>query len=577
MTLRISSPADEPFGCLHPDAPYKGFREDGVYWSTLTQYLLAQTLADPKDRETVRMHARDAEDARARAATMPRVPDAEARMRSALTHAVRRRVEANLEVRGRLLATGCEEIVLAIDDPWLGAGVGADGRGENALGRALEEIRAIVRVRAEDEAAIQCEHQGAETTGEACVHLLESFVRPRPLHRWFRGGAPGDARYALICPACRDGLPAAPPLRTLCGDCFDAHAYGDLRADVGRPAFATRASGLRFERREIRLDALPCDALLAIAPIARMPHAWIALRRDGRFVRLDVARGAAEEGGRIELARLDAGDPPEIELTVAPGGDLVAIAAGKGRAAQVIEPASGRVLRAWERDDYHPEHCRHPLGLFELDGRLLLLHATEWNRLDVMDPRTGERLTERESPTCRPRAAHYLDYFHAALRISPDGERVIDDGWIWHPWGQVRAFSLRRFVRENAFESEDGESVRELAGREWFWDGPIAWLDETRVAIWGEGDEDTKLVPAAQIWDVERGERLRTFHGPAKGFFAVCGLLVAGDAERIEAWDPETGERLAEAEGGAILAVHPRSGELIGRGEAGALRVWEVV
>ena len=36
----------------------------------------------------------------------------------------------------------------------------------------------------------------------------------------------------------------------------------------------------------------PGPAVIAATPIARMPHVWLALRRDGALVRFDVARGA---------------------------------------------------------------------------------------------------------------------------------------------------------------------------------------------------------------------------------------------------------------------------------------------
>lgn len=581
MTIRFSSPADEPYGCFHPDARFHGFRHEGAYWCTVSQFLLAQGLATPADREQVRCQARDPEHARALAAGFVRLPDAEARMRAALPVALLRAFESNLDLRATLVETGEAPIVAALGEgdrlgERLGAWLGVDeaGRGENALGRALEEVRAIVRRRAEDEAAVQCEHQAPEATGLACAHLLATRARPREHHRWFRGVG---AEHALLCAACRDALPTPPPLRAICGDCFEAFGCGDRRPDVGRPAFASREPALRLSHRVLRFAELSSDGLLALAPVARMPHVWLAVRRDGAIARLDLARGAIELGGRVDLASLDAGEPPAIELHAAPGGDLAVIGASKGRRALVLEPASGRVLRAWERDDYHPEHCRHPLGLFELDGRLLLVHATAWNRLDVMDPRTGERLTEREAPTCTPRSPHYLDYFHAALRISPDGERVIDDGWIWHPWGQVRAFSLRRFVQENPYESEDGESARSLAGREWCWDAPIAWLDARTVAIWGEGDSDTTLVPAAKIYDVVTGEELRTFPGPTRGLCASRGLLVSADeAQGTELWDPRTGERVGWDPGFVAMAAHPGSGELVSRGAEGAWRVSEL-
>jgi predicted NAD-dependent protein-ADP-ribosyltransferase YbiA (DUF1768 family) len=592
MTIRFSSPADEPYGCFHPDSRAHGFREDGAYWPSVTQYLLARGLADPKDRERVRMNARDVDDARAMAAAMPRLADADADARvareaDALLLALRRAFETNLASRAVLISTGDARIEAALGDDAV-LGVGLDGRGENRLGVALQAVRVIARERADRVNAIQCEHPGVESsgaTGHVCACLLAtraSHERPRRYHRRFTGVG---ATYDLICSACRDALPAAPPLRLLCSDCFEAYLGAERLADVGAPAFPTRPSGLRFAHRLVPLAGLDAEDVIAATPIARMPHVWLALRRDGALVRFDVARGAAEVGGRVDPDAIDLAG--SIELHVSPGGGLAVVGESKGRRALVLEPATGSVLRALERDDYHPEHCRYPLGLFELDGRLLLVHATEWNRLDVMDPRTGECLTERASPkwaSGAPSPAHALDYFHAGLVISPDGERVLDNGWIWHPWGEVRTFSLRALALENRWESEDGESVRALAGRSYYWDGPATWLDARTVAVWGDGDDDTNLTPAARLFDVETGEERGSFAGPARGLALVRDRLVAFDAGAgTSVWDWRTGERLAQDPSftpSFAIAAHPRSQELLsraGEGGRGAFRVSELI
>jgi hypothetical protein len=67
-------------------------------------------------------------------------------------------------------------------------------------------------------------------------------------------------------------------------------------------------------------------------------------------------------------------------------------------------------------------------------------------------PTTGELLTPRDLPrwgSGEPRPAHYLDYFHCGLTLSPDGAWLVDDGWVWHPMGMLKSFSLRRWLQEN--------------------------------------------------------------------------------------------------------------------------------
>jgi hypothetical protein len=100
---------------------------------------------------------------------------------------------------------------------------------------------------------------------------------------------------------------------------------------------------------------------------------------------------------------------------------------------------------------------------------------------------TGELLTSR-GPTSysadQRHPEHYLDYFHGALFVSPGSARVLDDGWVWHPVGIPSAWSTRRWL-ENAWESEDGPTRVDICPRDYYWNGPFAWLDEERNSFAG--------------------------------------------------------------------------------------------
>jgi predicted NAD-dependent protein-ADP-ribosyltransferase YbiA (DUF1768 family) len=572
MPIVITSPTDEPHGCLHPDASCAGFRADGVYWLTVASYCLAQELVEPEDRETVRMHVRDLAEARTRAATMRRHPDAAERALAALPFALRRACEHDLWLRAVLVDTGDQPIEARLGDDAV-LGVGSDGQGRNELGRALAAVRAEVRVRALDADAIQCEHPAADETAALCAHLLTARPSMRRHHRWFTGDA---ARYALVCPACRVALPAAPPLRKVCTDCFESWLGGEREPDVGMPAFRRRATDLRFERRPLATALTPARTL-AIAPIPRIAGGWLALDRDGRFHRVDAAGGSVHAEGVIAAGELDL--DAAVVLVVAPGGALAAVGEAEGRRAIVVAPATGTITLRRERDDYHPDVCRFPLAWCERAGQPVLVHASEWNRLDLCDPLTGACLSERGPTSFRAgeeRPAHYLDYFHAGLVSSPSGRFILDNGWVWHPWGVPRVFEVERWLAGNPWESEDGPSVHDLGGRGYHWDGAVAWLDERTVALWGEGDDEVALTPAALVYDAETGvERIR-FPGPARGLAATGGLLLSFAGERgTDVWDPATGEQLHHDPALLPIAAHPTSGELLAwRG--GGLEVVEV-
>lgn len=521
MTVILSS-TEGPYGCLHPASRHHGFWADGRYWSSVAQYCIAQRLAAPEDRERVRL-ARDPEHAAELAAAMNEAKDRHERAAAGLRYAAQQLFEANLGVRAVLVSTGDEPIECA--PPW------------ESFGPTLMEVRAIVRRRADDPDAIQCQHQTPESVRLACVHLLAS---PGRFHRRFTGEG---ASYELVCSTCVD---ARADLRKVCGECFSDLLTSQRERDIGQPAHRVRTTDIRYEHAMVRLRDLVPEDVLAVAAVARAPGVWLMLDRAGRLHRVDLDRGVAETGGSVPGAAIDLGAP--LDLYATPDGQLAAVAEQKGRRAVVLEPASGRVTLSLLRDDSHEEHCRFPLGFFELDGRLLLVHAVAWNRLEISDPTSGALITKRDALVYAEgsQPEHYLDYFHAGLVISPDGERVIDNGWVWHPFGVVRAFSLRRWVDVNPYESEDGESVKTLCARSYYWDGPVCWIDEHTVAIWGAGEDDLELTPAARVFDVETGEEIRSFDGPTGTFTFDAPYLVAHDSEAGSTmWDVVTGERVA--------------------------------
>ena len=53
-------------------------------------------------------------------------------------------------------------------------------------------------------------------------------------------------------------------------------------------------------------------------------------------------------------------------------------------------------VRELSREDYYVEVSSYSIGFLIRQGRVLLIHQTDWNRLDIMDVETGRNLTDRE-------------------------------------------------------------------------------------------------------------------------------------------------------------------------------------
>lgn len=147
---------------------------------------------------------------------------------------------------------------------------------------------------------------------------------------------------------------------------------------------------------------------------------------------------------------------------------------------------------------------------------------------------------------------------------------------MWHPWGCVWTWSLERWLSDNVWESEDGPTRKRLVDRSYFWDGPLCWIDDATVAIWGWGHDDEWLVPAVQIFDVQSGKRLSYFAGPkttlprnspssmfAQALYFDKYIFAVDDKSGTTVWDVASGERLHHDPALLLVNYHPTSKEFL--------------
>ena len=386
---------------------------------------------------------------------------------------------------------------------------------------------------------LDCGH-GAAPAGRVCEHLLAA---PNANHfQWFMGRG---LAFDLACEPCARGG-RADALRSACPACFArVTSEGSWTGIAGEPEVRARPTALHVRHETVSVPALTPGEVLDVQPVRAFDRdRWVVLTRDGRLTRLDLDRGTATPQFQLppDAVALD----EEVSLHLSAAGDLAAVVQTRGLTGCVVDLAAGRLTVPLARNDYHPEHCPFPAAFAEAGGRTVLIHATDWCRLDVSDPRTGELFTPRTRAAAPPggRPDHDLDYFHGRLTVSPTGEYVADNGWVWHPYGVVSAWSVRRWLEANPWEAEDGPTRGDLCGRAYFWDGPLCWAGPTRLAVWGYGEDDEWLLPAVRQFDAATGAETGWFPGP-RGDLAFDGVLFAFDPrEGTAVWDVDTGERL---------------------------------
>lgn len=294
------------------------------------------------------------------------------------------------------------------------------------------------------------------------------------------------------------------------------------------------------------LDACTVDAT---------PGALLLLTADGTLWRVDTAATSSTELCVVALPVLPVDERqgvfgvPRHRLYASHDGAYAAVVSDLGIQGQVINTRTGQRTISLDGGDYHPETVPFSTCFVRWNGRDLLVHRTDWNRLDVSDPATGACLTDRQFGQRNADGdwpPHYLDYFHGALFPSPSGGRLLDDGWVWHPLSIPRIWSVDPWLSSNPWESEDGASVIDVCQRD-MWTIPVCWISDDRLAFWGTLD-----------WDDEEGESAR------KGPGVQLVQLVGTTAQQEDWWPmPERGYVTAIFSDGIHLYVATKSGTTV--------------
>jgi hypothetical protein len=411
--------------------------------------------------------------------------------------------------------------------------------------------------------------------------------------------------FELLCVPCFDRCEAndAPATGCLCSHCFDEVVDDVVSRDGirGTPEVRERQAPVA---EPVRTYEVPATS----APIIDLAYAlaidcWFGLCADGVIVRLSRDWNAAVAVATVDVvvnpeAESRTSQIPHLRLEVAWSGRFAAVVVDFGQGGVVVDLADGSVTARLDGGDRHTWTVPLSMAFTQLDGRDILSHRSEWNRLDLMDPATGDSLLNRPTPptTTTDSPEHYLDYFHGRLIVSPDGQYVVDDGWIWHPVGVPVVWDLHRWLTQNCWESEDGDSRRSLGSREYYWNHGICWLDNDRVVVEGIGNDDELMVDGVIIYDiggataglVERppgilrpeigpvvlsAEIVQAIAGPAGVLFGSGHQLFSATDAGLSIWSVETEARI-----GFIPGFNPRyqnrvNGELVAL-DSPSIHVW---
>ncbi|WP_305783913.1 YncE family protein [Symbioplanes lichenis] len=423
---------------------------------------------------------------------------------------------------------------------------------------------------------LPCGHVAHAATNRLCRHLLPATIDYHAL-------LTGRGLEADYC--CADCLRAAErgeavPLVPVCEGCYARYADdedGQFSGWHGEPGIAERPEPVGGR---LLVTPLP-DELGTVLDIAGVPSLgraslggqqraggsqadWLVLTADARLVLFDPASGTCEEIA-TDVLTPEADERPWVRrvfrhrLHVSDDGRFAAVVNDRGHHGRVVDLGTGRVTMTLHGGDYHPEEVPFSLAFTVHAGRTVVVHRTDWNRLDVSDPATGERLTPPG------REGGYQDYFHGALYPSPTGRWLADDGWVWAPCGLVTAWEMTAWLgagppesadRGNPEEPGDGLSVQDLCQRWYGWNQPMCWIADDLFAVGGIGDDEERLLAGVRIFDLAAGTEVRAFAGPRGPLFGVGRRLYAAAPAGLEIWDPFTGHRTGRVPGFVPTALH---------------------
>lgn len=406
-----------------------------------------------------------------------------------------------------------------------------------------------------------------------CAHLAED---PDEYHVWFTGR---DRELFWVCPKCVKGFPVVPTDLLEASDELVKQCQSEAFWDgiVGSPEIKHRESSMRFEHEVFELKGQQPAVWVDVQPNVQSDGNWFVLLPTGEFA--NWLPNSNEIATLFRLTELSFEIDAETGFCVSKQQDYLAVYQTSGQLACVFDMESGSVVFEIDRGEYRPENSHFPIAFFDFNGITQIVAATAWNKLDIFDAKTGQILTDRTLPEPNQgeaRPDRYLDYFHCQLSVSPDSNWIVDNGWVWAPWGSVRCWDLQFWMRSNPWESEDGTSAKTLADRAYYWDGPLCWIDESTVAIWGWGLDDEWLLPAIQFVDAQSGELTGWIPGPdtrrpragppkklAPSLFFDRYLFAVHHETGTTAWDIVTGERLSHEPSLMPIHYHPASKQFL--------------
>jgi hypothetical protein len=319
---------------------------------------------------------------------------------------------------------------------------------------------------------IACEHPEADvpTAKRVCPCIFPLTIGGPGDHVVYYTGNKGEYVLKSDTCQCHEMIPTKEYLKHFPLVCDSCHRELENSVDIcswkGAPEAKQKWGNAIWIHQELNL----AEEIIAAIPIPNSNN-LVAITKNNpkKLVLLKITGDEVEQEELVSDCDVDA-------LQISNDGKYIAAYLEHGIRGFVYNLHDNRTTFTFERSAIHLAECKFPVAFFTYENKGYLIAGKDWNRVDLYDPETGESLRERDLTN------HHLEYFWCSLHVSPDQKHLCSYGWMWHPVGFIRTFSIDDWMKGNLFAMEHGRDIAESAA----WNHPLCWLDNNTVAVWGD-------------------------------------------------------------------------------------------
>ncbi len=200
-----------------------------------------------------------------------------------------------------------------------------------------------------------------------------------------------------------------------------------------------------------------------------------------------------KEVNQIMPLKLDKIDfEKSISLQLSDQDNLISITNSKGKVGCIYNLVLKEIALTLDRKDYNTEQTYFPIKFLTINNLDYLIHATDWNHLEIFDFKLKKNLTERTTNKYVEGKKNelYLDYFYGQLHLSPSKKWLLSSGWNWHPVSSLKFIDFNKWMNESKFEPEKENDANRIIMSN-YWDRALCWIDDDTIAyIFDPMEED---------------------------------------------------------------------------------------